>query len=285
MYMRSSTRNRQFGASLMELMVGITIGLLVVLAAIGSLIYTRVSSTTMVDATRLQQKADTAFRIINFQTLQAGAIELTPSIDPSTVVFSTAYTGFRPDAPSMPASVIVSANGMDGNGTTTQDVLRVSYQDNGTVLNCLSQSTVNSAIRVDNVFTYVPTAGGGGNITCSESVAGAIPQPILDGVEDFQVTYGIRTVNAGVEGYQFLTATQINGLAPIADDATLSSGAVNPWIRVNTINICLQLRGDSRGNPRPGFAAIQTCGAVADSNDGFLRRVYRRTFSLRNTLL
>ena len=70
---RSALKTRQLGASIMELMVGITIGLLVVIAALGSLVYTHVSSTTMVDATRLQQKADSTFRLINFQTLQAGA--------------------------------------------------------------------------------------------------------------------------------------------------------------------------------------------------------------------
>lgn len=285
MYMRSSARNRQSGASLMELMVGITIGLLVVLAAIGSLVFTRVSSTTMVDATRLQQKADAAFRLINFQTLQAGAVELNPTVDPATVAFSMDYAGFDPTVTGLPSTV--SVHGVDGNGTTTQDVLRISYEDNVSVRDCLGQRSAMPA-GVDNVFTYMPITGGGGNITCLGAAVGATAQPILDGVEDFQVLYGIRTVNAGVAGFQFYNAAQINGLANIADDATGISGPVNPWTRVNTINICLQLRGDTRGNPRPGWTtanAIPPCGTVLDTNDGFLRRVYSRTFSIRNALL
>jgi type IV pilus assembly protein PilW len=277
-----ATKKRQIGASIMELMVGITIGLLVVLAALGSLVYTHVSSTTMVDATRLQQKADLAFRIISFQTLQAGAMELnsnTTSLDPGTVTLSAAYTGIDPNITLQP-TLIVSVHGENGDGTSTQDILRMSYQDNGldtalsTIRDCLGQTTAiaTKGIGVTNTFTYLPTAGGGGDLRCQGAAAGATPQPILDGVEDFQVTYGVRTVTAaGVESFQYFTANN-----------------VTDWSNIQTVNICLQLRGDTRGNPRPGWTAanaIPVCGTVADSNDGFLRRVYRRTFSLRNALL
>jgi type IV pilus assembly protein PilW len=273
------SKKHQMGASLMELMVGITIGLLVVLAALGSLVYTKVSSTTMVDATRLQQKADLAFRIISFQTLQAGSMELnknTTSLDPGTVTLSAAYTGIDP-ALTLQPTVIASVHGENGDGTTTQDILRISYQDNGidtlnsTFRDCLGQLTAAKGISVTNTFTFLPVAGGGGDLRCQGAAAGATPQPILDGVEDFQVTYGVRTVAAGVENFRYFTANQITD-----------------WSNIQTVNICLQLRGDSRGNPRAGWTAataIPPCGTVLDTNDGFLRRVYRRTFSLRNALL
>ena len=44
--------------------IGITIGLLVVVAAIGSFVYTRASSTTVGDSSRLQQDAATALRAV-----------------------------------------------------------------------------------------------------------------------------------------------------------------------------------------------------------------------------
>lgn len=280
---RLGSKQRQMGASIMELMVGITIGLLVVLAALGSLVYTHVSSTTMVDATRLQQKADAVFRIISFQTLQAGAMELntnSSSIDPGTVTLSTDYTGFDPSITNQTA-IVASVHGVDGSGTT-QDILRISYQDNGTTTpstagtarDCLGQSTAvtTRGIRVDNTFTYLPAVGGGGDLQCQGAAAGATLQPILDGVEDFQVTYGVRTVTpAGAENFQYFTANN-----------------VTDWSNIQTVNICLQLRGDTRGNPRPGWTTanrIPACGTVLDTNDGFLRRVYRRTFSIRNALL
>ncbi len=268
----SKSKMHQQGVSLMELMVGVTVGLLVVLAAIGSLVYTRVASSTMVDSTRLQQKADAAFRLMSFQILQAGSIVLSPTAEPATVVFSTSYTGFNPVTTSMPANV-ASIHGVNGNGATTQDILRISYQDNGTSKDCLGQTTAlaTQGIRVDNEFTYSPTPGGGGDIMCKGASNGATAQPILDGVEDFQVTYGARSVTAaGVENFQHFTADNITD-----------------WTNIQTINICIMVRGDTRGNPRPGFTAISPCpnSTVVDTNDGFIRRVYSRTFSLRNALL
>lgn len=274
------SKKHQMGASLIELMVGITIGLLVVLAALGSLVYTKVSSTTMVDATRLQQKADLAFRIISFQTLQAGSMELnnnTTSQDPGTVTLSAAYTGIDPNITLQP-TLIASVHGVNGDDTTTRDVLRISYQDNGidtllsTARDCLGQITAEATkgINVTNTFSYLPVAGGGGDLRCQGAAAGATPQPILDGVEDFQVTYGVRTVTAaGAENFQYFTANNVTN-----------------WSNIQTVNICLQLRGDSLGNPQPGMAAIVGCAPPTTvANDGRLRRVFNRTFSLRNALL
>jgi type IV pilus assembly protein PilW len=283
---RSALKTRQLGASIMELMVGITIGLLVVIAALGSLVYTHVSSTTMVDATRLQQKADSTFRLINFQTLQAGAIELTPTVDPATVVFSTTYTGFNPITTTL-ATNIVSVHGVDEDGLN-KDVLRISYQDNGTntLRDCLGQTTaaVTQNIRVDNEFTYVAASN---ELRCKGAAAGATAQPVLDGVEDFQVTYGIRTVAlvTKIENFQLLTAAQVDALPPIFDDVEKNGGDSAPWARVSAINVCLQLRGDMQGNPQPGMNPIVSCAGPTIANDGRLRRVFRRTFSLRNALL
>ena len=67
---------RQRGVSLIELLIGLVIGLLVVVAAMGSLVYTRASSLLIGDSTRLQQEAATAFRIIGGVARQAGARHL-----------------------------------------------------------------------------------------------------------------------------------------------------------------------------------------------------------------
>jgi type IV pilus assembly protein PilW len=274
-FIKPATHQR--GASLVELMVGITIGLLVVLAAMGSLLYTYASSSTMGDATRLQQKADTAFRIINFQVLQAGAIELVPTVDPSTVVFSTGYTGIDPSTTAL-ANKVISVHGENEAGRN-KDILRVSYQDNvgstttsssegtGTVHDCLGNRPTLST-RVDNEFTFNAASG---ELRCTGSKAGVGAMSIADGVEDFQVTYGVRTYDAaGAEQYRLYDAN-----------------AVPDWSKVQSITVCLQLRGDKKGNPRPDLTdakAIPACGSEIDSNDGYIRRVYRRTFSMRNAL-
>jgi type IV pilus assembly protein PilW len=50
------------------------------------------------------------------------------------------------------------------------------------------------------------------------------------------------------------------------------------------VSICLQLAGDTQGNPRVD-AAFKGCRDQNIANDGKIRRLFRRTFSIRNALL
>ena len=70
--------SRQRGFSLVELMVGLTIGLFVVLAAVGSLVYTQATATIVGDSARIQQTADSVFRNLGFHVAQAGALSIEP---------------------------------------------------------------------------------------------------------------------------------------------------------------------------------------------------------------
>ena len=70
--------SRQRGATLLELMVGITIGLLTVTVALGALMISRGVSGTVSEASQLQQQASYAFRVIGQQLRQAGGRQLDP---------------------------------------------------------------------------------------------------------------------------------------------------------------------------------------------------------------
>lgn len=256
----------------MELMVGITIGLLVVIAALGSLVFTQISSTVVGDSARLQQKADMVFRNIGYHISQAGAINLTTSVTPTgtstttitgKVVFSTAFTGYNPATTAAATGQIFDVHGVNGDGTaasTASDTLRVSYEDNGVTRDCLGNTPSNG--RVDNQFSVV-----NGNLMCLGANATATVQPIAEGVEDFQVTYGVQTVLGGASQYRFFRADQILD-----------------WTNIQAVTICLQLAGDNQGNPQPGLIVTGCSGQIVP-NDGLLRRVFRRTYSLRNALL
>lgn len=249
----------QRGFSLVELLVGLTIGLLVVVAALGSMVFTQISSTVVSDSTRLQQKADNAFRIMGFHLQQAGAINLEAAADPATVRFSFSYQGYNPTVTGAATGQIFSIHGADGTGNAT-DTLRVSYQDNGGH-DCLgNQITATSTlhnVRMDNQFAVVS-----GELKCT-GASGAGAQPVVDGVEDFQVTYGVQSG----ANFRFYTATQ-----------------VPDWSNIQAVSVCLQLVGDNKGNPQPGLV-VTGCRGQTVANDGLLRRVFRRTTSLRNTLI
>ena len=255
---------RQRGFSLVELMVGLTIGLLVVLAAIGSLVFTNTVSTVVQDGSRLQQKADAVFRNMGYHISQAGTSELVaaPALASSApelakVIFSSAYSGFN----TSPAGVIYNIHGLEG-ASSAPDTLRVSYEANGASRDCLGNPP--STANVDNAF-YVDVASR--ELRCQgATIAGA--QAIADGVEDFQVMYGVRTGNIPtLEQYRYYDA-----------------GTVPDWTTIQSVRICLLIAGDNKGNPQPNLV-FKGCRNETITNDGLLRRVFWRTFSLRNGLL
>lgn len=271
----NSTVLQQRGLTLIELMVGITIGLLVVLAAVGSLAFTQITSTVVSDSSRLQQKADNIFRNIGFHLVQAGAIELSPSAaDAAVVTFSSAYPGFKNTVTgaTVDASVkqIYSIHGVNGDGSansTAPDILRVSYQDTGTSRDCLGNRPTVTGVNVDSQFSVTGT-----DLMCL-GATNASAQSIADGVEDFQVTYGIQTGDIGNWQYRFYRA-----------DEMLGAGFTPNWANIQAVEICIQITGDNQGNPQPGLVTTG-CRGQTVTNDGKLRRVFRRTFALRNALL
>ena len=60
----------QRGMSLIELMVGLAIGLLTISVALGALMVSRGVSGTVTDASQLQQQASYAFRVMGQQIRQ-----------------------------------------------------------------------------------------------------------------------------------------------------------------------------------------------------------------------
>ncbi len=66
----------QRGVTLIELLVGIVIGLLTVAVAMGALMVSRGVTGTVSDSSMLQQQAAYAFRVIGQQIRQAGSLRL-----------------------------------------------------------------------------------------------------------------------------------------------------------------------------------------------------------------
>ena len=95
----------QHGVTLIELLVGIVIGLLTVAVAMGALMVSRGVTGSVSDSSMLQQQASYAFRVIGQQLRQAGSLRLNLAsqksegavIDMSDpVAFETKATDFDP---------------------------------------------------------------------------------------------------------------------------------------------------------------------------------------------
>lgn len=256
--------SRQSGVSLIELMIGLVIGLMVVIASMGSLVYTRAASRMMGDSTRLQQDAATALRVIGEMVRQAGARRLldTPG---GTVCFNPGYTGIEVNPNTwQPAA----AKGTDGASegpdtlqldrdhtlTTGVDVKSPLNTDN---TDCLGQPTV-PGNNVTSTFSV-----DAGELKCKGSGSTDGAYALIAGVEDFQVWYGLRQG----AGLRYTTATALNQLYPA------------PWDQVEALRVCLRLAGSVTS----GFGATTLgCQGETVPNDGRLRRVFFRVFKLRN---
>ena len=91
---------RQSGVTLIELMVGLVIGMLVVVTAMGTLMVSRGISSTVSDASGIQQQGAYILRMIGQQLRQVGSLYLNP--DPtgggSTDVLSPVAFEIQADA-------------------------------------------------------------------------------------------------------------------------------------------------------------------------------------------
>ena len=265
---------KQRGITLIELMTGLLIGLLVVAAALSSVIFTRSAQVTQSDSARIHQQASYVIRTIGLQLRQAGAVEMVNAAD-GKVTFDTRYTGVN-DA----QDVIVS--GTDGGGTNP-DVLNVSAQDQrstsvpgfpagtSTVRDCLGNAPDAAliGIRLQNSFSVNVAQQ---SLMCTGANTATGPQAIAAGVEDFQVRYGVAT-----PGFTDLDQQ----LQYVATPPSFVSSSASSF---RAVQICIRLVGDRAQTTTGTGNAVVGCNGEVVPTDGRIRRVFTSTYFLRNAV-
>jgi type IV pilus assembly protein PilW len=283
MYIKSASSQlawaRQAGLTLVELMVAMTLGLLVVLAATGLLVSSKNSYTAQDDNIRVQDTGRFALEIITRTVRQTGYVNWDKQDAPmiATDVMSPSIVGL--DANSLKSSAIGIENPL-GTSVNGSDVLAVRFFGVGTkpsagssvdgfsrdgygsIINCagfgvdapVSQNTADED-RGWSIFYVANNGNGEPELRCKYYGGSWSSEAIAGGVESFQVLYGLDT-DADSLPNQFLTATAINAL----DDGLGLSTAVSEeknrktnWKKVVAIKIGLLLRGAS---PNGGSTAV-----------------------------
>jgi type IV pilus assembly protein PilW len=241
---------RQQGRLLLELSVAMALGLGVVLAALATLAFIQTSATLHGDALQLQRRADLAMHTLGLQLHPAGSIQLVDNAD-GRVRFSTAFDGY--------ASSGQIVGGSNGRGAQP-DTLTSSRGDDGETRDCLGNRPDATAlgIRIDSHFSV-----RNGQLRCLGAHATTGAQVIVDGVEDFQVSYGLRSPGASGLAFQFVDADAVGAR----------------WPEVGAVRVCLQLHGDAH---HPNAPAVHNCQNVQQPADGRLRQTVTATFMLRN---
>lgn len=280
---------RQRGMTLVELMVGIAIGLIVVAVALGALMASRGISGTVSEATSLQQQASYAFRVIGQQIRQAGSLELSlsPSIAPAASTTNAAMTPVAFDPPDPTGTRPPFSRASSTLVADTTPSFTVGYQNytetvtppppastpvaSSLLRDCLGQ---NPALVASGSVDTTPVLRSKfqRNTSTNELVclgAGGTSQPIIGNVTDMQVRYV----------QQAPKTTNLQYLAASGVVANAASGA-GTWANVYAIEVCLELTG-SEPTPTPD-ATYTNCNGASTSYGDRLKMVFRNVYHIRS---
>ena len=281
---------RQSGVTLIELMVGLAIGLLVVAVAMGALMVSRGISGTVSDASGIQQQGAYILRVLSQQLRQTGSLYLNP--DPvggnSTDVLSpVAFEKFKDDEVGSGNSFIQEES-LSGAGTSVTTAFR-RYQDNVFLADNATSTTIgtdflarncvgapgNSSTdqRVESTFAFDSTKN---ELQCGGN--GTAAQPIAQNVAQFQVTYMVQTVDAA--GNTTVQYTKGSDMPAAATDPT--------WRRVQGVQVCLVLYGSEPIDMPAGSSYTDCAGTsvnmttLTGERKNRMHLLFRNTYQLRS---
>ena len=283
------TSPRQSGVTLIELMVGLAIGLLVVAVAMGALMVSRGISGTVSDASGIQQQGAYILRVVSQQLRQTGSLYLNP--DPvggaSTDVLSPVAFEIKADAVGSGNS-FVQEESISGADTTVTAAFR-RYQDNVFLAENATSTTIgtdfltrncvgapgNSSTdqRVESIFTFDSTKN---ELQCGGN--GTAAQPIAQNVAQFQVTYMVQTTDAAG-----------NTTVQYAKGSDMPAAATDPkWRRVQGVQVCLVLYGSEPIDMPAGSSYTDCAGTsvnmttLTGERKNRMHLLFRNTYQLRS---
>jgi type IV pilus assembly protein PilW len=316
---------RQRGVTLVELMVALVIGLVITLAAVASLLTAR-SGFTATDASAQVREnarfaADLIYRIANQagyedvaygvgtrSSAMFGGVTPPPDLDGYDDALFGAQTTFPPTL--VGGSRTSDCTATDTSCLNGSDILVLRYQGSstpptsatgdGSIINCAGKAepspTGVADDRAYSVFHVARGTNGEPALMCSyRSGSTWVTEPIVQGVEGFQVLYGVDYNNGASTGQdsvadRYLRASQI----VVAGNPTATE---TNWRHVRSLRIGLLVRGplnsavDRTATGRTYYplgvdqsASADTGTALSVTADGRLRQELSFTVYLHNKL-
>jgi len=277
---------QQRGVTLIELMVGLVIGLLVIAVAMSALMVSRGISGTISDASGIQQQGANILRVIGQQLRQAGSLYLNPDPTGSASTDVLSAVVFEIEAKENGGNSFKQQDTLAGGDDTVTTGFR-RYQDNvfiadnatdiviGTdflARNCVgAPANDKTDERVESVFTFAEDT-----LRCQGNTV-VKPQPIAQNVAQFQVTYLVQTIDATGAMVQYSKGSDMPAAA--ADPA---------WRRVQGVQVCLVLYGSEPITMPVGSSYTDCQGdsidmtTLAGPRKNRMHMLFRNTFQLRS---
>ena len=250
----------QAGLTLIELMIGLAVGLLVVAVATVSLLGSRSVTGAVSDISGIQQQAAYVMRTFGTQLRQAGSLYLDLGLDADGKGEITSATAFQLRGSTDTAIA-------ENNGSVT---IRFTGYEEPTFANagpisrnCLGAPgsiPAGTTASIESIFTL-----NGTDLRCND-------QPIAQNVAAFQVRYLLQGTDQ--------------------DDPTMlytNSAGVADWNRVQGVEVCLVLFGTERIDVPAGGVSYTGCDgnavditALTGNRTNRMHYVFRNVFQLRS---
>lgn len=334
-YSEPRSMGSQRGMTLIELLVAMFLGLLVALAAAASLLVSRQGFTAVDASSQLRDDGRYLQSLVQRLGVQAGYRDTRFATDTTQKPNQSLGAGTSPPSVfGLNNASRVSTTTWDAGTTRTSgqlgfgsDILVLRHQtssatpdsatSDGTMIDCAGVASTDVPTGLDDKLVSILHVGISGNgepsLMCSRSATGAAPydvQPIISGVENFQVLYGVDGIAPGNTTVP-IPATSADSVPDRylrADQLTVAGNDLATtanWQRVRSIRIGVVLRG-SPGSAIDNAAqtfyplgiAVGAAGGTAGSGlannttdpgtvhaptpDGRLRQVVTFTVHLRN---
>lgn len=275
------------GFTLVEIMVALTLGLLVMIGVIQVFISTQQSARIQQAASRMQEDGRIAMDILNQYIRLAGYAaypwDKALNIGGAGSTWNPAMNerGFPADANWPLAGQIIRGGESDVNGA---DSIRIRYQgaDDGSITTCLGRVVPanNPALPINQLMADItfslspPDADGGRALWCTDnSGPNPVPQPLVGGLQDMQIWYGLSQGAGGIQANGRLTGAT----AYVRADQV----PANEWDRVIGVRISLLVRSDQdRLTLEPQNIVFND--APLTVNDRRMRYVMGTTANVRN---
>lgn len=261
---------RQRGITLIEIMVGLTIGLLIIAVALGAVLVSRQLSSTTSEAARLQQQASYALRIIGQQVRQAGALRL--DLAYGRIEPADSFLTLDPAEPVVfDASFARSTDTLDFSTARPLQTGYAFYKEkltSGTsqMRDCLGSIPTGAAVQ-SAFFLDRPAGAASGELRCAGSRSGEGAQSLIADVADFRVSW--------------LRERSVLG-EPVVDRVNAATAAAS-WPSIQAVEVCIEMVGAEVIDT--GSTTYRPCGwtvgAAETPRSNRLRLVYRNTFQLR----
>jgi type IV pilus assembly protein PilW len=275
----ASHRARQHGLTLVELLVSMALALLVTLVAIGALLFSRQGSSAMEQSANLRDNARFGTDLVRRIVLQSGfeSIQANTAVREGSATWSGGAVDAAPDVEGFNNALVAAggdpttvANGSRAGGCGTvsdtscvngSDVLVLRYQGmsiggvpDRSVVNCAGQAVGDATAMADrpmSAFHVRRSAAGEPTLVCSyvDADDGTLKhRELVEGVESFQVLFGVDGVNPG----EVLSAAAAASAATFvhrylrADQMVVVGNPVatrENWRRVRAVRIGMILRG------------------------------------------